>query len=163
MDFEQLYTDLFPRLVQVASAWISRKDAEDLVQDVLVSFWKRRDKMSFVTNIYVFAYAAVRKKYYDHLKHQTYIREHRSSVLANDSLVCELESPYHYVVYHELYHEVECAINQLPSRSRTVFMLSRYEEKPNAEIAHELGISVNTVENHMTKALNRLHTYLKVS
>ena len=63
MDFEQLYTDLFPRLVQVASAWISRQDAEDLVQDVLVSFWKRRDKMSFVTNIYVFAYAAVRKKY----------------------------------------------------------------------------------------------------
>jgi RNA polymerase sigma-70 factor (ECF subfamily) len=44
-----------------------------------------------------------------------------------------------------------------------VFMLSRYEEMKNEEIACEMGISVNTVESHMNKALNRLHTYLKVS
>ena len=163
MDFEQLYTDLFPQLVQVASAWVSRQDAEDLVQDVLICLWERLDSLSFITNIYMYASAAVRNKCFDHLKHQTYVREHRHSVLANVRLACELENPYHYVVYRELYHKVEWAVNQLPNRSRMVFMLSRYEEKPNAEIAHELGISVNTVENHMTKALSRLHTYLEVS
>jgi len=163
MEFDQLYTDLFPQLVQVASVWISREDAEDLAQDVLVKLWERRDSLSFISNIRIYACAAVRHKCQDYLKHQAYIREHRHGMWANLRFACELETPVHYVEYRELYDKVEQAVNQLPERKKAVFMLSRYEDKSNAEIARELGISVNTVECHMTKALSRLHHYLKVS
>lgn len=163
MNFNQLYTELFPRLVQMASAWIAREDAEDLVQDVLVKLWERRDGLSFIANIHTYASAAVRHKCQDYLKHQAYVREYRHGLWTNLHLACELESPTRYVEYRELHDRVEKAVNQLPHRNRLVFMLSRYEDKSNAEIAQELGISVNTVECHMTKALSRLHSYLNVS
>ncbi|MCR5269773.1 MAG: RNA polymerase sigma-70 factor [Prevotella sp.] len=163
MNFDQLYTELFPRLVQMASAWIAREDAEDLVQDVLVKLWERRDGLTFVANIHTYASAAVRHKCLDYLKHQAYVREHRHSVWANLHLACELESPMRYVEYRELSARIEQAVSRLPQRGRAVFQLSRYENKSNAEIARELGISVNTVECHMTKALGRLHSYLNVS
>ena len=163
MDYDQLYTELFPRLVQMASAWIAREDAEDLVQDVLVKLWERREGLSFVANIRTYANAAVRHKCQDYLKHLAYVREHRRSQWANLCLACELDSPMRYVEYRELSARVEQAVSHLPRQSRTVFQLSRYEDKSNAEIAQQLGISVNTVECHMTKALRRLHFYLNVS
>ncbi|MBQ3630657.1 MAG: RNA polymerase sigma-70 factor [Prevotella sp.] len=163
MDFDKLYTQLFPRLVQVASAWMASEEAEDLVQDVLVKLWEQRERLSFVNNIETYAFAAVRHKYLDYLKHKTYVREHQHSVWANMRLACDLESPTRDVEYRELCNRVEWAVGQLPKRSRAVFVLSRFEDKTNAEIAIEMGISVNTVECHMTQALRRMNYYLRVS
>ena len=53
------------------------------------------------------------------------------------------------------------AIQQLPGRCATIFVLSRFEALSYAEIAKELDISRNTVENQMVKALRLLRTSLK--
>jgi RNA polymerase sigma-70 factor (ECF subfamily) len=55
---------------------------------------------------------------------------------------------------------VERAIAALPERSRLVFVLSRYEALSQKEIADQMGISVKTVENQMTRALRLLREYL---
>ncbi|MBK6947649.1 MAG: sigma-70 family RNA polymerase sigma factor [Haliscomenobacter sp.] len=52
--------------------------------------------------------------------------------------------------------KIDQAVDNLPPRCRMVFVLSRFEELSNAEIAGKLGISVKTVENQMTKALKQL-------
>jgi RNA polymerase sigma-70 factor (ECF subfamily) len=45
------------------------------------------------------------------------------------------------------------AVNKMPDQRRKIFMLSRYKGVPNAEIAEMAGISIRTVENHITNAL----------
>ena len=60
----------------------------------------------------------------------------------------------------ELEGNIRTAIEQLPEQCKIIFKLSRYEELRYAEIAQRLGISVNTVENQISKALRILRTLL---
>ena len=52
------------------------------------------------------------------------------------------------------------AIDELPERCREVFLLSKHDGLSNEEIAEELGISIKTVKNQMTKAFSRLREAL---
>ncbi|MDE6336757.1 MAG: sigma-70 family RNA polymerase sigma factor, partial [Muribaculaceae bacterium] len=52
------------------------------------------------------------------------------------------------------------AIDELPERCREVFLMSKRDGFSNDEIAEELGISVKTVKNQMTKAFSRLRDAL---
>ncbi|MDD4515063.1 sigma-70 family RNA polymerase sigma factor, partial [Massilibacteroides sp.] len=53
------------------------------------------------------------------------------------------------------------AINKLPERCKLIFLKSRIEGKKYKEIATDLDISVNTVENQMAIALRKLRVELK--
>src|SRR3546814_10578336 len=48
---------------------------------------------------------------------------------------------------------LEAAVEQLPDKCRTVFLLSRIEGLSNAEVAQRCGISVKMVEKHLAKAI----------
>lgn len=52
------------------------------------------------------------------------------------------------------------AIDELPEKCRQVFLLSKRDGLSNDEIAEEMGISVKTVKNQMTKAFSRLREAL---
>ena len=56
----------------------------------------------------------------------------------------------------ELKTQIELAISQLPERCREVFLLRRRANMSNKQIADQMNISENTVEQHMRKALSRL-------
>ncbi len=60
----------------------------------------------------------------------------------------------------ELQQQLEQALTTLPPMCRKVFLLSRYEEMSHQEIADFLGISPNTVDNHIKKALGILRQAL---
>jgi RNA polymerase sigma-70 factor (ECF subfamily) len=48
------------------------------------------------------------------------------------------------------------AIDSLPEKCREVFLMSKRDGLKYEEIAEELGLSVNTVRNQISKALNTL-------
>ena len=52
------------------------------------------------------------------------------------------------------------AIDELPERCRHIFLMSKRDGLSNEEIAVELGLSVKTVKNQLTKALSRLRESL---
>ena len=60
----------------------------------------------------------------------------------------------------DMMQSIESEVNQLPDKCRSVYELSRIENKTNKEIAQYLDISEKTVENHLTKALKRLRLNL---
>lgn len=56
----------------------------------------------------------------------------------------------------EALRAVIVALNELPERTRTIFVLARLEHMRQAEIARRLGVSLNTVEKHLQKAAGYL-------
>ena len=56
---------------------------------------------------------------------------------------------------------MEKAVLTMPEKCREVFELKRYEGLMNKEIAQQLGISIKTVEKHMTKAISLLKNALQ--
>lgn len=61
----------------------------------------------------------------------------------------------------ELQSAIEKAIHTLAPQCRKVFEMSRIEQLSYSEIAGQLQISTNTVENHISKALKHLRVELK--
>ncbi len=68
---------------------------------------------------------------------------------------------YSYHSEKELQEIIQRALDTLPERCREVFIKSRIEGLKYKEISEELGISVNTVENHIVTALKKLRVELK--
>ena len=130
-------------------------EADDIVQEVFVKIWESRHNIEDykLLNSYIFTIAynnsidLIRKrinntKYLEHLRNY-------SVIYTTPNSISELE-------FNELNTQTEKLIANLPDRQKQVYLLHREEGLTYPEIAKQLGISKNTVENHMVKALKYL-------
>lgn len=130
--------------------------AEDLVQEVFMKVWEKRNQLDFNDR---FIFYLKRSCYHAALN---YLSEKRYTHDTDGiGVLSERDEADNNILYSELEAEVRCAIGKLPEKTRLVFSLSRYEEMTYREIAHQLKISVKAVEKHMGIALKRLRNALK--
>ena len=66
-----------------------------------------------------------------------------------------------HLATNELQSAINKALEALPPQCKRVFEMSRIEQLSYSEIAMQLDISTNTVENHISKALKLLRVDLK--
>ncbi|MGQ8336938.1 RNA polymerase sigma factor [Sunxiuqinia sp. A32] len=157
--YEQYSHKLFSFIFKILK---DEAESDDIVQEVFVKIWESKDKIgdfqllnSYIFTIaYNFSISLIRKKissngYLEHLK--------KASVLQNaPTAVSQIE-------FNELSSQVESLISKLPERQKQVYHLHREKGMTYLEIAEELGISKNTVENHMVKALKFLRGNIDTS
>lgn len=132
-------------------------EAEELVQQVFLSIWERRDRFPDVVSVKAYLYRAV------HNRGLNLIEKQKRKVSIDDSPlhVAHLrEEPTQELNARELESAIGAAVEALPTQCRRVFELSRYEQMKYKEIADVMDISVKTVENQMGKALRLLRQRL---
>ncbi len=72
-------------------------------------------------------------------------------------------SPDHKLLYDETSQRYLDALSSLSAKKREVFILSREQSLSYKEIAHQLNISVNTVENYIGASLAHLKEKMNVT
>lgn len=168
-NFDQTYKSLFRRyyanLLFYATRIVGEDEAEDVVQDVFVELWRRRDTMKVGEQIQAFLYRAVYTRALNVLKHRDIMNSYEAVVLDIHKKRVEFYQPDSNDVVkriedNELRRKLNEAINELPDKCRMVFKLSYLHEMKNKEIAETMGISLRTVEAHMYKALKLLRDRL---
>lgn len=164
---EQLFRKYYKILRAYAYRLSGDKDvAEDLVQDVYYELWKKRDELVMEEAIKFYLFRAIYTKTLNYLNSKNYT-EQEPFEQTTEGRIQQIYWQTHSsnqedsLIYKELQQEVTQAIDALPEQCRKVFILSRKEELKNREIAEQLGISVKTVEKHITKALSLLRVSLK--
>ena len=162
-----LFKDYYVSLCAYSRRYVGRKDiAEEIVSETFFKLWKNRSKLEIKTSIksYLFQAVANNSLYYlRQLKETDKVSEYfndsdssqigfyeTSEALTEKSLLME-----------ELSARIEEAIEQLPPQQKKAFKLKRFEGKKNKEIAEEMGLSVKTVEMHLSKAMFSLRENLK--
>ena len=168
-DFDITYKDLFrkyyPNLIFYATRLLGDEEAEDVVQDVFVELWKRKETMEVGDQIQAFLYRAVYTRSLNVLKHRNIVSGY-SSVMEEINLKrAEFYQPDQNEVIErienkELRMEIYSAINELPDKCKEVFKLSYLHHMKNKEIADLMNVSPRTVEAHMYKALKFLRQRL---
>lgn len=157
--------DLSVRYGQAVRRFFSRRlrdgaDVEDLTQEVFARLLKRAE-IGDIANIegYLFHTAA------NLLRERARKAQRRpgdgaaefdSDLVEND----EDFSPERILLGREAYARMVEALQELPERARTIFVLNRFEELSAAEIARRLGVSVSTVEKDMMRAIAHLKARL---
>ena len=158
--FEELYNRYWGKLY--AAAYKRTKSAEwseGVVQDFFTSLWVNRKKLKVTGSFEAYAFTAVRYHVLHYIQKEIVRKKYKDSLRATST--DHHNSTEEIVLLNDLKSNLLKAVTRLPEKCRSVFELSRKNNKTNKEIAEELGISEKTVENHLTKALRYLRGSLK--
>ena len=133
--------------------------AEEIVQNVFVRLWEKKEDIQIRENISVYLYRAVHNGSLNHLKHLKVKVAYQTHAMRRHT-VNDSGKASEKVTMGELEQNLQKALHELPEQCRTIFQLSRFGELKYREIADRLGLSVKTVENQMGKALRLLRLKL---
>ncbi|MCJ2185055.1 RNA polymerase sigma factor [Novosphingobium sp. 1949] len=129
--------------------------AEDLAQDVMVRM-HARSQASAILNLEAYIFQTASSVLRDHLRRESV----RGVVVACDPADLENNAvelgPDRVLQARDELARVASALNELPERTRDIFLMRRYEGLAYGEIAQRVGISVSALEKHMTKAIAHL-------
>lgn len=152
--FDEVFLKHFKSLHAYAYTIVKdRDDAEELVQNVFVRVWTKRDQLKTDGFLKSFLYRSVHNESLNYLKHQKVRSKFNIHYAGAANEVGNLNTE---IMATELERNIHSAINELPEKCRAIFQLSRFDQMKYHEIAAALNISIKTVENQMGKALKVL-------
>lgn len=132
---------------------------EEIVQDVFVNLWQKASGLDANGNVKAYLYATMRNKILFELRTEAN-RELFLNKMSRNTIQKAEENELEKMYAKETEEEIYQLISSLPSQCKEAFMLSRFEQLSYKAIAHRMGISVNTVEKHVAKALKILRDKL---
>ncbi|WP_280764490.1 RNA polymerase sigma-70 factor [Parabacteroides sp. PFB2-10] len=163
--FEELFHDSYDLLLAYAFKKVNDKQAaEDVVQDVFLSLWMKKDVLDFSESIKPYLYKAVYNRsitYLTSLPHKVEVDKCSVDLLLHKEIVSYNQQDS--LLLKEISGAINSYVETLPDQCRKVFRLSREENLKNREIAQTLNISIKTVEDHIRRALRGLYEYLRQS
>jgi len=162
--FQSVFEEHYRALCVFASSYTgSRAAAEEVVQDVFLRIWQRRERWELAGPIAAYLYTAVRNHALNEVRRQR-VRDHWQAGARRESTDVRLRatapSADQDVQAAELVRIMQETINELPPRCREAFLLRRQHHLTYAEIARVMGIAPKTVEIHIGVALRALRKKL---
>lgn len=166
--FSRFFQENQEKFLSFAYSYLRDKaEAEDILMESMITLWENRDRWEENSNLHALLLTIVRNKALNLLEHKQIrlraeedINSHSQRELnlrISTLKACEPDQIFNT----EIQHIVHKVLEEMPAQSRTIFMLSRYQNLPNRQIAEQLNISLKTVEAHITKALRILRLELK--
>jgi len=153
-DWKNCFTQLGPALLLFARRWTScRADAEDIVQDAFVRFWRHEHSLQNRALLY----AAVRSAALDRLRKEGRRARREASVALDGAEHAEPQ----FTELDEGQQLLAAAVERLPNEQREVVILKIWNELTFAEIARVLEISQNTAASRYRYALGALKKTLQ--
>ncbi len=157
--FEEIYLRYWQPLLRMARRKLhSQENAEELIQDLFVELWERRESLQ-VEDLRSYLHGAVKFKVLNHIKAQIIRQQYQMlhpSLLNGTSSETEEQ-----IAYQDLYEAVQRTVAVLPEKTREIFRLNRLENRPASEISKLLEIPERTVEYHITQSIRTLRAHLK--
>jgi RNA polymerase sigma-70 factor (family 1) len=156
--FDTLYSRYFGKLYNHAYEKLhDRFLAQEVVQDLFVSFWQNRYKIEVHTSLASYFFMAIRYLIINQFKKQMVYEQKLEKITLTQSQITDETNEW--LDYQELQTKYQAALQELPEKCRQVFTMSR-NGASNKEISEALDISTKTVEQHITKALRTLRLLL---
>ena len=157
--FHAFYDLCYDRLFRIACYYLKREEwAQEVVLDVFMKLWQQRDRLPQVANIEDYCFILTRNAALNYLE-----KEARHPTLYDEKVPepsSEQDSPEDTLISEELFAHYVKALDRLPQRCREVFIRVREEKQSYTEVAEALGISTNTVDAQLQKAITRLKEML---
>ncbi|HLO57771.1 MAG TPA: RNA polymerase sigma-70 factor [Bacteroidales bacterium] len=131
--------------------------SKEIIQALFVNLWDRKKELDISGSVKHYLYQCAR---YNSIR---YLQKERKSIRFDFmSENAELDAEFHdHIEYAELQEKIVRTIDALPEQCQKVFKMSRFEQLKQSEIADRLGISIKTVETHISKALRLLEEKLQ--
>ena len=128
-------------------------DSEEIVQDLFVYLWDKKEQIEIQLTLKAYLFQAVRNRI------ANYYRDNQRMVFY-DQLPFDIAEENNETELTELQKLIEEAILSLPEKCGEIFRLSREKHLSNQDIARLKSLSVRTVDAQICKALSKIREYL---
>lgn len=157
--FNTLFEILWePMYSYACSILMNNNLAKDIVQDIWIDFWQRRNQHD-IKYLKSYLFKAVRYRCYNHLRDNKF-NKIQLEVAHKVSIASAIDQNNDAI---ELSGKINTIISKLPRRCQVIFRLSRINNIDNKEIANRLDISQRSVENQISVALRKLRKELALA
>lgn len=158
--FEEVFRRFWQELLDAAYRRVkSQETAMELVQSLLVNLYLKRETIVLRTSLRNYLHISLKNKVLNTIRAELVRSNYQQHMLADNNR--HEPDAAAMLQLKELQEQIDASYAGMPEKCREVFYLSRKEHLSYQDIAQRLGISVNTVEKHMVKALKILRSRLK--
>lgn len=159
--FRKIFDLLFTNLTQFAFSLVKSKDiATELVDEIFIRLWNKRENILSIENIRIYLYKATKNSSLNYLSRQA----NRNLYEPFDDINIQLkeeQNPESLMINNEMLNKIRQAVEALPPRCKIIFKLIREDGLKYKEVAEVLNISVKTVDAQMVIAVSQIKEKLK--
>jgi len=155
--FNRLMAHLRPKLYRFALAYTKRTDeAEDVVQEVGIKLWERRDELEAMRSVEAYAMSAVRNRCLDYARSP----HHRTDELKEIHDTAHTQTPHDRLEQTDMVAFVKRMIERLPEQQQMVIRLRDIEGYELDEIARILEMNDGAVRTALSRARQKIRDEL---
>lgn len=162
-----LFKEYYISLCSYSRRYVGRKDiSEEIVSDTFLRIWENRDTITIITSVKAYLFHAVYNNSLNYLRNlkkeevlDEYFLKNSSENIGFTTFFEEIEEQS--MTMEDIHEKIEVAVSMLPEQQQKAFRLTRFEGKKNKEVAEIMGLSIKTIEMHISKATLRLRKNLK--
>jgi len=160
--FTKLFDSYYEPLCQYAYRYCNGdiEVVEDVVQEVFVRIWQKRDTWNPQIAVRSYLYRSVHNQAITNIRKKRF--ETPLELNVENSAASHDQSPLENLQNDEIASRLKSAIALLPERRRQILLLRINHDMSYKEIAEMLNISVNTVDTQLRRALKLLRDQLRM-
>lgn len=157
--FSQIYEENSQRLIHfLYYQFGDLEKAKNFAQDAFIRLWSNCKEIA-IEKARAFVYTTAKRLFLDDFAHAKVHLKFQERAKAKEQTA---ESAEDSLRTQEFKEALEKAISNLPEKQRTAFLMNRIDQMKYTQIAEALGISVKTVEKHMSQALMKVKEELEI-
>lgn len=168
IEFNKLFSDYQDKFIRFAITYVNNSViAEDIVMDSIMYYWENRNRLNTDNSIPAYIFTSIKNKCLNHLRntecHESISKdlfdhlEWKRQLQIATLEACNPEE----LLAKELYEIINRELEKLSPVTRKIFMMRRFENLSNKEVASAMNMSTKGIEYHMAKATNQLKKSLK--
>lgn len=156
--FDALFRRYYIPLRTYAARFVGMENAHEIVQDVMLLLWEKRDILHIEHSFNQYIFKAVYHRSINQISHDEAVQRvhtiyaQRTDAMLQETDVCQL---------NELSKQLQKALDELPESYRKAFVMHRFKGMSYKEIADLLEVSQKTVAYRIQQALKLLRIKLK--
>lgn len=131
--------------------------AEEVVQDIFLKLWTKREELSHVEHFKAWFNTIIRNHLFSLIKSRA-ARQARETAFANKLSPFNQEADQK-VLFKEAEQILEKALYALPPQQNKVYRLIKEDGMKKEEVASRLNLSTETVKSHLSKAIKNIRAY----
>ena len=160
----EIFTKLFAESRQALHRYIRRfvgssETAKEIVQEAFLRTYRQRES---VMTLRAFLFSTARNLAANEYRHRRTVERGALGDFGDSWVKTERESLEAELLRDERNRVIQEAIDRLPPQCRAAFTLRVFHEYSYKEVADHLGISVKTVEKHISRGMRETNCFLKV-
>lgn len=167
-NFNRLFNEYYERFIHFALGYVKEQQvAEDFVAEAFTCYWEKRHQLSHNSKPPAYILTIIKNKCLNYLQRQKVqlrireeLREHSEWAINTRVNTLEACDP-DFLFSDEIEQIIKNTLNELPKKTRQIFVLNRFEELSYKEIAKKMNLSTKSIEFHISKALGQLRLSLK--